>query len=72
MSARIAEVAAAHPATVSRFSIGRSYGNRELWAVKLSDNVALDELEPEALFVWREIARNREPVLQLLEAAETL
>lgn len=47
------EVAAAekaHPAIVDRFSIGRSHLGRELWAVKISDNVATDESEPEVLF----------------------
>jgi carboxypeptidase T len=57
MSEHIAAVAAAHPDIVSRFSIGRSYGKRELWAVKISDNVALDELEPEALLVFGQHAR---------------
>jgi carboxypeptidase T len=43
-------VAAAHPDIVRKFSIGRSYQGRELWAVKISDNVAVDENEPEVLF----------------------
>jgi carboxypeptidase T len=57
MSEHIAAVAAAHPDLVSRFSLGRSYGDRELWAVRISDNVAVDELEPEALFVFGQHAR---------------
>ena len=43
MAAEVAAVAAAHPTIVSRFSIGKSYQGRELWAVKVSDNVAVDE-----------------------------
>jgi hypothetical protein len=43
-------VVAAHPAIVHKFSIGRSYLGRPLWAVKISDNVAVDENEPEVLF----------------------
>jgi hypothetical protein len=39
-----------HPTIVRKFSIGRSYEGRELWAAKISDNVHLDENEPEALF----------------------
>ena len=35
-----AAAAAAYPAIVKRFSIGRSYGGRDIWAVKISDNVA--------------------------------
>jgi carboxypeptidase T len=50
MAAEVAAVAAAHPAIVSRFSIGKSYQGRELWAVKVSDNVAVDEAEPEVMF----------------------
>jgi hypothetical protein len=50
MAAEVAAVAAAHPAIVSRFSIGKSHQGRELWAVKVSDNVAVDEGEPEVMF----------------------
>jgi carboxypeptidase T len=39
-----------HPDIVDLFSIGQSYQGRELWAVKISDNVADDENEPEVLF----------------------
>ncbi|HVL54017.1 MAG TPA: M14 family metallopeptidase, partial [Vitreimonas sp.] len=50
MSAEIAATAAAHPKIVQRFSIGKSHQGRELWAVKVSDNVAVDESEPEVLY----------------------
>ena len=50
VAADVAAVAAAHPDIVERFSIGKSYGGRELWAAKISDNVAVDENEPEVLF----------------------
>jgi carboxypeptidase T len=50
MAAEVAAVAAAHPAIVARFSIGKSYQGRELWAVKVSDNVTVDESEPEVMF----------------------
>ena len=50
MSADVAAVAAAHPDIVQRFSIGKSYQGRELWAAKISDNVATDEREPEVLY----------------------
>ncbi len=46
----VGRVAAAHPAIVRKFSIGRSYQGRELWAAKISDNVLVDEREPEVLF----------------------
>ncbi len=42
MAADSAAVAAARPDIVARFSIVKSYQGRELWAVKISDNVATD------------------------------
>ena len=50
MTAEVAAVAAAHPNIVSRFSIGKSYKGRDIWAVKISDNVGIDEAEPEVMF----------------------
>jgi carboxypeptidase T len=50
VAADVAATAAAHPAIVSSFSIGKSYQGRELWAVKISDNVGVDEAEPEVLY----------------------
>jgi carboxypeptidase T len=50
MTSRVKAIADAHPAIVKRFSIGKSYQGRELWAVKVSDNVNVDENEPEVLF----------------------
>jgi carboxypeptidase T len=50
INAVVAAAAVAHPNIIRKFSIGRSYQGRELWAVKISDNVDLDENEPEVLF----------------------
>jgi carboxypeptidase T len=50
VAADVAATAAAHPDIASAFSIGKSYKGRELWAVKISDNVAVDENEPEVLY----------------------
>ncbi len=50
MVAAIDQAVADHPAIVKKFSIGKSYQGRELWAVKISDNVDTDEDEPEILF----------------------
>jgi hypothetical protein len=44
-----AEVAKA-PAIIRKFSIGKSYAGRDIWAVKISDRVATDEAEPEVMF----------------------
>jgi carboxypeptidase T len=57
MSAEVAAVAGAYPNLVRRFSIGRSYQGRELWAAKVSDNAGSDEAEPEALFTCGQHAR---------------
>ena len=57
MSSEIAAVAANYPSIASRFSIGKSYENRDIWALKISDNVASDESEPEVLFVGQHHAR---------------
>jgi murein tripeptide amidase MpaA len=50
MLTELKKTVADHPAIVQRFSIGKSYGGRDLWAAKISDNVATDEDEPEVLF----------------------
>jgi carboxypeptidase T len=47
--AQIDATVAAHADVMSRTPIGTSYEGRELWAVKISDNVAVDEGEPEVL-----------------------
>ncbi len=57
MAAEIQQVATAHPDLVSAFSIGQSYEGRELWAAKISDNVTVDEEEPEVLFLGLHHAR---------------
>ena len=50
VAAEVAAVAAAHADIVKRFSIGKSYQGRDIWAVKISDNVDVDESEPEVMF----------------------
>ena len=50
MSSDVAATAAAHPTIAQRVAIGKSYQGRTIWAVKISDNVAVDESEPEVLF----------------------
>jgi carboxypeptidase T len=42
--------AANFPQLVQEFSIGKAFEGRDIWAVKISDNVATDEAEPEVLF----------------------
>ena len=50
MVSHIRKVAAQHPGIVRIFSIGRSYQGRRLWAAEISDNVGVEEGEPEVLF----------------------
>jgi carboxypeptidase T len=50
LRAALEATAASHPDIVRAFSIGTSYRNRQLWAAKVSDNVAVDEAEPEVLY----------------------
>lgn len=47
LEAALRVLAAAHPAIVQLGSMGRSYEGRKLFIVKISDNVASDEPEPE-------------------------
>src|SRR4029450_9685484 len=49
MVAALDKAVAAHPTIVRKFSIGKSYQGRDIWAAKISDNVATDENEPEVL-----------------------
>ena len=50
MVAEIQAAQAAHPDIVALRSIGKSYQGRTIWAAKVSDNVAVDEPEPEVFF----------------------
>ena len=55
-----------HPTIVRKFSIGKSYQGRDIWAAKISDNVATDENEPEVLFDALHHAREHLTVEQAL------
>lgn len=66
MVAVLDQAVAAHPTIVKKFSIGKSYKGRELWAAKISDNVAVDENEPEVLFDGLHHAREHMSVEQSL------
>ena len=57
MVADLQQAAANHPDIFSLFSIGTSYEGREIWAGKISDNVGVDEDEPEVLFTHHQHAR---------------
>ena len=57
MSVFLDDVVAAHPGIARKMSIGQSYQGRQIWALKISDNVAIDEAEPEVLFTSQMHAR---------------
>ena len=66
MVAEIQKAETDHPDIVDVFSIGKSYQNRNIWAAKISDNVADDENEPEVLFDGLHHAREHLTVEQTL------
>jgi carboxypeptidase D len=47
LTAELQQIAADYPAITSLSSIGQSVEGRELWMMKISDNVTVDEPEPE-------------------------
>ncbi|MEU9505882.1 M14 family zinc carboxypeptidase [Micromonospora sp. NPDC048170] len=57
LTAAVNKVVADHPTLARKISIGSSYEGRDLMAVKISDNVATDENEPEILFNSQQHAR---------------
>lgn len=56
-NAEIDQRLAAYPNIMSKRVIGRSYQGRDIVAIKISDNVATDEAEPEVLFTHHQHAR---------------
>jgi carboxypeptidase T len=51
MTSLLQNLAATYPTIMSLFSIGKTYEGRDLWMVKISDNVNAQENEPEILFM---------------------
>jgi carboxypeptidase T len=57
MTAEINQIVANYPSIARKSSFGTSYQGRDLILVKISDNVATDETEPEVLFTHHQHAR---------------
>ncbi|GII65970.1 carboxypeptidase T [Sphaerisporangium krabiense] len=57
MTAEINQLVSRYPNLLKKTSYGTSYGGRDLIAVKVSDNVGVDENEPEVLFTHHQHAR---------------
>jgi carboxypeptidase T len=51
MTSLLLDLAANHPDIMKLTSLGKTYEGRDLWLVKLSDNVSQEENEPEVLFL---------------------
>lgn len=51
MTAELQRLASEHPDIMQLESLGRSVQGRELWLVKVSDQVAKDEAEPKLLYI---------------------
>jgi len=56
----------------SLFSIGKSYENRDIWCLEVSDNPGIDESEPEVLFMGLHHAREWPTVEICLHIANNL
>jgi carboxypeptidase T len=56
-NAELIQIAADHGSIAQRFNIGTTYEGRTIWGIKISDNVASDENEPEILFFANQHAR---------------
>ncbi|MFI6319474.1 M14 family zinc carboxypeptidase [Nonomuraea sp. NPDC050556] len=72
MNADLNALAAAKPALVQKFVYGKSYENRDLVGIKISDNVGTDESEPEILFTAHQHAREHLTVEMALYIAHLL
>ncbi|MFE4699619.1 M14 family metallopeptidase [Streptomyces sp. NPDC056738] len=57
MNTEIDQRLAAYPGIMSKRVIGKSYQGRDIVAIKVSDNVATDENEPEVLLTFHQHAR---------------
>ncbi|WP_331772164.1 M14 family metallopeptidase [Embleya sp. NBC_00888] len=57
MVTEIDKAVANHPTLITKQVIGRSYEGRDLYVLKISDNVTVDEAEPEVLFTHHQHAR---------------
>ncbi|HCU48427.1 MAG TPA: hypothetical protein DGG94_01090, partial [Micromonosporaceae bacterium] len=71
-NAELNQIVADHGSIAQKFNIGTSYEGRTIWGVKISDNVATDENEPEILFFANQHAREHLTTEQALYIANLL
>ncbi|MFD0685316.1 M14 family metallopeptidase [Actinomadura fibrosa] len=67
MQAELNSVVAAYPQIAQKFVAGKSYQGRDIVGLKISDNVATDENEPEVLYIANIHARERLTAEQALD-----
>jgi carboxypeptidase T len=72
MVRRINVIEMAYPTLAHVFSIGKSYQGRDIWAMKISDNVGVDEDEPEVMVDALHHAREHVSTEQALYLAQML
>ncbi|MCG8917431.1 M14 family metallopeptidase [Actinokineospora sp. PR83] len=72
MTAEINQAVADHPGIITKTVIGKSYQNRDIVAIKISDNAGTDENEPEVLFTAHQHAREHLTVEMALYLIRTL
>ncbi len=70
--ARLNAYAATYPAIAQVTDIGNSVQNRDIFALKISDNVGVDENEPEVLYVGNHHAREVITPILTLAIADSL
>ena len=51
IESKLKEIAQINPSIVKLFSIGKSVEGRDLWVLKISENVNVDEVEPEIKYI---------------------
>jgi carboxypeptidase T len=71
-NAELNQIVADHPSIARLFNIGNTYEGRTIYGVKISDNVATDENEPEVLFNGNQHAREHLTTEQGLYLANIL
>lgn len=70
MTQKLKDLVAKFPAIASLHSVGTSTNGRELWVVKISDNVEVDEIEPEVKYISTmhgDEVTGRESMVMLIE-----
>lgn len=72
LTAELRAIAAAHPDITALYAAGQSYKGRPIWVLKISDNVAADEPEPEVFLNGLTHGREHLTVEQSLAAIHWL